>query len=53
MPENIFTIMIRTLNEIPVAGEANLSKMLGVLSTLRALEAQVEEPEPEKESPHG
>ena len=45
---NVFSILINTLDTIPVTGEQNLRKMLGVLSTLHQMEAAVNKPDEEE-----
>ena len=36
---NIFTALVLALNSIPVSGEENMSKMVGVIQTLKQMEA--------------
>lgn len=42
---NIFSVLIDTLNTITVSGESNMNKMLGVINTLRKMEAAANEEE--------
>lgn len=46
---NIFTVLIDTLNTVSVSGEANMNKMLGVINTLRKMEAAANEGEDDGE----
>jgi hypothetical protein len=42
---NIFSALVMTLNSIPVTGEDNMKKMLGVIDTLKRMEQAAQEKE--------
>lgn len=42
---NIFTALVLALNSIPVSGEENMQKMVGVIQTLKRMEQAASEKE--------
>lgn len=45
MDENVFSVLIATLNSITISGEDNLKRMLSVLKVLHVLENATNTPE--------